>query len=396
MKLAVEACYEIRDSLGQHPGVARLANGDLLLTYGDFTDQMQGQTGYVLRSRDQGRTWSEPELMLKPRWWRGGTHTSLGIQTLRSGRVLIPWTHGANLKKHHDSPSRFICLRSDDHGRSWQGWDEQQIPMHRICPYGKIIELPDGDLLCPAWGQKDKTSSYLGTSFVLRSRDQGETWSEPSFICKEHPSGANETDLTMLPDGRLLALIRVSGAVDVAGTASHRDQDSCNGPRLFWVHASWSEDGGRTWTPLRSVNVLAQNFNAWPVSGGRLIGACRGIDGSGHLRQEDIRPNAPRLTAQSGFGIQVFSSADSGQTWDYLLTLPDPGGREYSAWHEAGEPAFCNLDEGRILIVYYSYRESIINTLEVMNDLNPFVRSEMLRIPHAFRRRICGSILFQS
>ena len=53
-------CAEARHTLGQHPAIARAPNGDLLILYGDYTDQMEGQRGHLIRSRDQGRTWSDP------------------------------------------------------------------------------------------------------------------------------------------------------------------------------------------------------------------------------------------------------------------------------------------------------------------------------------------------
>ncbi len=165
--------------------------------YGDFTDQMEGQTGYLVRSRDGGESWGEPELALRPRWWRGGTHTSLGMQTLSDGRILLPWTHGESLKHNPTGQTRFVCLRSDDHGRSWQGWDEHALPFHRVSPYGTIVELADGTLLCPVHGRLEGDRGYLGTCFVLRSSDRGVTWGDHSFICHEHPNGASETDVTL-------------------------------------------------------------------------------------------------------------------------------------------------------------------------------------------------------
>ena len=217
---SVDSVGELRHTLGQHTAVTRAANGDILAMYGDFTDQMEGQTGYLVRSGDGGESWGEPELALRPRWWRGGTHTSLGMQTLSDGRILLPWTHGESLKHNSTGRTRFVCMRSDDHGRSWQGWDEQALPFHRVSPYGTIVELADGTLLCPAHGQLDRDRGYLGTCFVLRSSDRGVTWGDHSFIYHEHPNGASETDVTLLPDGRLLALIRTTGFPDQGPSSS--------------------------------------------------------------------------------------------------------------------------------------------------------------------------------
>ena len=255
----MDSVAEVRHTLGQHTAVTRAGNGDILAMYGDFTDQMEGQTGYLVRSRDGGESWGEPELALRPRWWRGGTHTSLGMQTLSDGRILLPWTHGESLKHNPTGRTRFVCLRSDDHGRSWQGWDEHALPFHRVSPYGTIVELADGTLLCPVHGQLDRERGYLGTCFVLRSSDRGVTWGDHSFICHEHPNGASETDVTLLPDGRLLALIRTVGFPDERPPAS----GELPAPKVHWVDYAHSEDGGRTWSEPRRTDVVGQNMNAW-------------------------------------------------------------------------------------------------------------------------------------
>ena len=346
--------------------------------YGDYTDNMEGQTGYVLRSVDNGRSWSDPELVLAPRRYRGGTHTSLGMQTLSDGRIVLPWTHGPNRKKHPYSNTRFLCLISDDHGRNWRGWDERDIGMDQISPYGKIIELEDGSLLCPGWTRRLAGSEPRESSGLIRSQDRGESWGEWTVISTERKP--SETDLTLLPDGRIIALVRTYG------------YEQIHGPILHWTDYSCSDDGGRTWTPPKATNVLGQNLNSWITPRGTLVGACRGIDGTSRLREEEIEPDDTRNTEQKGYGIHFFISDNSGLEWAYQFTLPDPAGRRYTAWHESGEPSFCSLPGDRILVVYYSYDESIAETLDE-RGLPPFPASELKRIPHVFKRRICACIL---
>ena len=53
----------------------------------------------------------------------------------------------------------------------------------------------------------------------------------------------------------------------------------------------------------------------------------------------------------------------------------------------------CNLRDGRVMVVYYSYDESILCGLADENCLNPLIRSEMERIPHVFKRRPCRALL---
>ena len=378
-RFQIVECFEVRHTLGQHPGITRLGNDDLLLVYGDYTDGMEGQQGYLIRSVDDGRTWSDPELVLAARWWHGGTHSSLGLQTLRDGRVLLPWCHGGNAKKHTFCPLRFVCLRSDDHGRTWQGWDDQDVGLHRIVPYGKIVELADGTLLAPGWGMVTGREADKFGSRALRSSDRGATWRQWTTISDRH--GANETDLTLLPDGRILALIRTTGV------------EGPEGRKVYWTDYAHCEDGGLTWSPAGRTNVVGQNLNAWITPRGTLIAACRGIDGTSRLRGHEIRDADRRYAPrQVGYGIHFFVAEDDGANWAYQFTLPDPAGRAYTEWHESGEPCFCTLPNGDILVAYYSYDESIYQTL-TERPMPAFAASEAKRIAHCFKRRICACIL---
>ena len=169
-------CFEVRHTLGQHPSAVRLENNDLLYTYDDYTDAMEGSTGYVLRSTDYGRTWSDPILVLASRVWHGGIHLSLGMQALRSGRVLLPWTDGISRKNHAKAKGDFVCLRSDDNGVTWKGYDRQEIGVWAFSPYGKIVELSNGEVICAGWGYaSDKGEIRSG---IIRSQDQGETFGQ--------------------------------------------------------------------------------------------------------------------------------------------------------------------------------------------------------------------------
>ncbi len=367
-------CFEVRHTLGQHPSVARLANDDLLYTYDDITDAIEGSTGFVIRSTDNGRTWSDPILILASRVWHGGIHLSLGMQVLKSGRVLLPWTDGISRKDHKKTWGHFMCLRSDDNGQTWTGFDPQDIDVWAFSPYGTIVELPDGEVICAGWGYPSDQGEIR--SGLIRSRDQGETFGEYVKIGDTF----SETDLTLLADGRILALLRRGRGFE---------------PETHYAH---SADGGRTWTTPQRINMFGENYNAWYTAKGTLVAACRGIDGSGvhtpskYSPQELEKLMARRRTVQQGYGIHFFRAAKAdGSEWEYLFNLPDPEGLEYRAHHQAGEPCFANLPNGDLFIGYYSYDESIYETLNP--GMPDFAQREAKRIAHCFKRRPCACIL---
>ena len=117
-----------------------------------------------------------------------------------------------------------------------------------------------------------------------------------------------------------------------------------------------------------------------PVAGGADPAGKPPVQRSGRLRH-------PLFTAEA--------SAD-GSRWRYRFTLSDPDGLRYTAHHQSGEPSMCTLPDGRVMMVYYSYDESIFRGLADENYLNPLVRSEMERIPHMFKRRPCRAILIDT
>ncbi|MBH06336.1 MAG: hypothetical protein CMJ20_08445 [Phycisphaeraceae bacterium] len=367
-------CFEVRHTLGQHPSAVCLENNDLLYTYDDYTDAMEGSTGYVLRSTDYGRTWSDPILVLASRVWHGGIHLSLGMQALHSGRVLLPWTDGISRKNHAKAKGDFVCLRSDDNGVTWKGYDPQEIGVWAFSPYGKIIELSNGEVICAGWGYaSDKGEIRSG---IIRSQDQGETFGQYAKIGDVF----SETDLTLLHDGRILALLRRGRGFE---------------PETHYAHSS---DGGYTWTTPQRINMFGENFNAWYTAKGTLVAACRGIDGSGVHNPGKYSPAelekhlARRRTPQEGYGIHFFRAAkEDGSEWDYLFALPDPLGLEYRAHHEAGEPCFVNLPDGNLFVGYYSYDETIYDTLNP--GMPHFTKSESTRIAHCFKRRPCACVV---
>lgn len=115
-----------------------------------------------------------------------------------------------------------------------------------ICPYRNIIEMPDGSWLMTMYGNftedtlppQDSNAQfetkYMTRTFIVKSSDEGHTWNYLSSVAVPHSGdpigeGFNEPSMALLNDGRLLCIMR---------TGHH-----------FPLYASWSADGGQTWTP---------------------------------------------------------------------------------------------------------------------------------------------------
>ena len=168
---------------------------------------------------------------------------------------------------------------------------------------------------------------------------------------------------------------------------------------MHWVDYAHSEDGGRTWSEPRHTDVVGQNMNAWVTARGTLIAACRGIDGTS-LSAGGADPAREPPVQRSG-RLRDPLLHGRGSRRRLTVALPVHAARSERGCATAPtisreSPSMCNLPDGRVMVVYYSYDESIFCGLGDENCLNPLIRSEMERIPHVFKRRPCRAILTET
>lgn len=148
------------------------------------------RTVWVLKSEDDGLTWSAPleitASVKRPGWTWYATGPGVGIQTA-SGRLVIPANHaeaGTGIHRSH-------LVFSDDGGRSWTigasaepGTNESQV-----------VELADGRLMLNMRNHPPKPENYR---MVATSGDGGRTLSpaRPDRTLVEPPAQASLLRLT--------------------------------------------------------------------------------------------------------------------------------------------------------------------------------------------------------
>ncbi|MBI1916984.1 MAG: exo-alpha-sialidase [Planctomycetes bacterium] len=286
-------------------GVCRCKNGDLLLAYNTSTDLDAGERIALVRSADRGKTWGKPEAFAESVFNKGGVEAGSSLTRLANGRLLLPYTDGFYLRpgKNADRRTLLFCPTSDDNGKTWQNTKAICFEGLETFPFGKVVELPGGVLLLPLWGAYEKHGEIA--SGVLKSKDRGNTWAGWRPIVRRNGS---ETPIVLLPDHRLVALLR----------QYTEDKD-----RPF--HVSYSSDDGDTWTKPVKVNLHGEAPALHRTPKGRLLAGYR--------------------TLQSR--CQISSSSDGGLTWKFELELEGPDGRRVGEY-----PSFENLPDGRILVAY--------------------------------------------
>ncbi|MDR3676374.1 MAG: sialidase family protein [Acidobacteriota bacterium] len=316
--------YTAVEGGGYFPVLTELDNKDLVAVVrgGDRHMGVKGRLDWV-RSTDGGKTWTLKTLAEGPM-----DHRNPAMGQLKDGSVLVAYeidrSYGPNGESLKDRLTDGIyTLRSNDHGNTWKGPFKSPLPMETCpSPFGKIVQLPDGTALMNVYSLKiTPGASPVSITQVYRSKDGGSTWGDPSVIAENY----NETDLLVLPDGRILAMLR-------SNVGQHLD-------------VSFSADKGRTWSPPHQVtHNMEHPANVILLKDGRLL-LCYG---------ERNRP----------FGVRAMLSRDLGQTWgpDVIILAAD------AQRLDCGYPSSVEVAPGKIVTLYYGV-DDLKDTIPVKPDL---------------------------
>ena len=283
------------------PDVCRLTDGRLICVFYaghshvSLPNKKHPRGGRVSCSfsGDDGRTWSKPQVV------RDGPHDDRdpSVAQLADGTLLCNFFSLSPSKrpgKRIDFDGSFL-VSSKDHGKTWSA--PRLINREHVCS-SPIRVLEDGSLILGMYREHvDQGVAYGG---VVKSSDQGRTWS--SFI-KMNSDGAYldaETDVIQLRDGSLYAALR--------------------GGKGAQMHWSRSRDNGRNWTICEPIGFA-----------GHCPYLHRTVDGTiilGHrIRATDLH-----------------YSTDECQTWSRNVRVDARSG---------AYPSMVNLDDGSVLIVFY-------------------------------------------
>ncbi|NBR59650.1 MAG: exo-alpha-sialidase [Opitutaceae bacterium] len=320
---------------GYFPRLDVLPNDELLSVFKMGAGHV-GKHGYagLSRSSDGGMTWTEPvKIFDLPKADDGvDAHGVLRDGTILYGAVSYGW-EGERYSYKNWYANTYI-IRSQDQGHTWSEPAKVNIaPFTWAYPFGRIIELADGQLLMTMYGgylplslrgpaAKDKDDvtremRKLGDqkpeqqrgdfAFIIKSKDGGKTWGDLHVIAR----GFNETCPVLLPNQRILVAMR-----STEGGA--------------YTATSYSDDDGNTW----SVPVQISSQSEHPAD---LL-----LLKSGELLLTHGQRNKP-------YGVQVMVSKDNGTTWG--------ANRIMLAWDgdhmDLGYPVTVQRKDGKLVTAYY-------------------------------------------
>ncbi len=390
MSAAQRASVAATNVISQQPGVyhgwptiARRRNGELLLVYSGGRESHVCPFGRLelMRSRDEGRTWSFPRVLIDGpvddrdagvlETAKGSilvsTFTSVGYEERLAAAEKMKlgdansWSEEKlqrwrAVHRRLDPAQREIelgswMIRSTDAGQSWSARYRCLVDS----PHGPI-QLSDGRVLYAGkmfwYGRGGQDAGRIG---ACESTDDGQTWrwlaeipSRPGDTHHNyHELHAVETD-----DGTIVAQIRNHNKANEKQTLQ-----------------SESRDGGRTWSTPRSIGVWGFPSHLLKLRDGRLVMTY------GHR----ARP----------LGNLARVSEDQGRTWSEAMTISDDGTSS-----DIGYPSTVQLTDGSLLTVWYELMGSWPGDLDHYNtkgrDEAWFKRTE--KLPRAALRQARWSI----
>lgn len=229
-----------RDAVNVYsPNFLRLNNGEILLCYMMYDQLERGKpqlaTGYMIRSKDEGKTFGEPETI----WERDRLAISnSSIKRLSSGRVILPAVHPEGMLWSGDEKRSVRVLYSDDDCESWHfGEQKISLPMRGAMePF--VAELADGRLIMVM-------RSQLGSLFKSYSSDQGESWSLPQTTGLSIPESCPY--VTEIPNSDKIMVIWNNAEYNMHWSSHYGKRSP--------LTAAISADGGVTFTDFWDIET---------------------------------------------------------------------------------------------------------------------------------------------
>jgi hypothetical protein len=309
----------------------------------------------MMRSRDEGRSWSPPSIVPGFDWT--GVECA-GLTALRSGAILLnqwrfEWHTLAHATRHlpverYVGPERLVGHAAM--AAELADWMPDSSTLAERYPWARgggetfVHRSEDGGATFTSSSRVD-TAPFSGgygmrggveiedeivlplcdvpsyrQVFVVRSRDGGHSWSRTVPVASGDAHAFEEPAPLLLASGRLLLVLRD------------------NETRI--LHIVHSDDGGASWSRPRSIGIADYPADLVSLPDGNLV--CL----AGRRRPP--------------FAITLYVSEDDGATWTGGAPLTVRGGLTS---RDLGYPSVAVRSDGSLYVVYYAEDESGVTGL---------------------------------
>lgn len=337
---AVQQFLGMPDTYGSHyyriPAMVVAKDGSIVTAY-DKRFASLGDAGshridlVSRRSTDGGKTWSEP-LTIAEGKGAGGFSNGFGDPALvvtSKGRIICMSCAGD--KGFFNGQKDMAMIYSDDNGVTWSepvnitdyhlnnlvdGKQNALLSVGFFVTSGRGIVNKDGRVMFAA---NYRQSSGKIVEYVIYSDDEGETWTLDNHAGY---TGADESKLLLLNDGRLMMSIRQAGS---------RGFNTTKGENLVWGYQ------------YRNAQVSGAACNA------DILYYNRDLTGKNDIILHTIPATIPSLQRAN---LQLLASRDGGQNWSVIDTL------------QAGAASYSTMDrlpDGSLAIFYEDESNGVNN-----------------------------------
>jgi len=202
--------------------VCRLASGDWLMLAGVSDPASADGVLFVLKSEDEGRSWSGADtaaVLSRP-------VTNLHASRLPDGGVIVLYSL-LRSRRTGAAPQGCFLIRSYDHGRTFTTPQPVAAPgMDGLMPSGGICEGPAGEWIFPGSGRREGRVRPV----LLLSDDLGNTWQVRTPDWPDSPSGEppGHPAFAVQEEGGLICLFETGGS--------------------GYLHVTRTADWGQNWT----------------------------------------------------------------------------------------------------------------------------------------------------
>lgn len=322
-------------SLSCEPLLEKMPNGELLCVCqcGGVTEPDPANRVYVFHSKDNGKTWSDPE-SIYPEDGQAVYCTELSVVgeeitaylTVHSGRFL-DW--------------KCFMMKSFDNGYTWKNFGSPPyFPEYTFIR--ALLKTSDNNMLIPYQfypvtkeghdrvlrEEEDKAVWFTGIPYcetgVLISSDGGKSYEKHIACQMEIPKDEwvwAEPTIAELSDKTLVMLMR----------------------KREWLYRCDSKDGGKNWSDYYQTDIPN------PSNKPRLFNIGDGKIALIHTPSNSLSPNGAIR-----YPLQLWISDDDMKTWGIKKTLTDfPGSYSYTdGFYENGHIKFV-IEHNRHTILYF-------------------------------------------
>jgi len=282
----------------------------------------------LVRSRDNGQTWSSPELLFAHPL--GGSQDPCMVQLSDGSIVCTSYGWALVPQKGADELDKTLkhgtfcflggyVLRSDDGAKSWKGpfvpiplpGTPAKDALGKPCPAfnrGAMVQCRDGKLY---WAVAGRVAGAPTEVHLMISSDRGETWAYSCPIARDDTVTFNETSLVETSKGDLVAFMRT---------------DKLNGNLAY----ARSTDGGKSFGQWKDAGFFGHPFYGMHLPDGRVLLVYG-------YRKEPFGIRAKILNAEC---------TDIETAPEYVLR--DDGGTG-----DIGYPWATMMPNGNVLVAYY-------------------------------------------